>query len=148
MKRRLKSFRETEREALNDPVYRQAYLEVLNEEIGAELRSLREARQLTQAEVAVRMGYANRSRIAQIEGSEGLSLALDTVVRYAQALGYRAQLIFQNEHESRPLIFSDLPQRSYSLVGHSSIPNTNIYSCDVSKSEKPVSTGMLRAVAA
>lgn len=119
MKRKLKSFREVELEARKDPVYRQAYLDVVNEEIGAELRSMREAQELTQTEVGARMGYANRSRVAQIEASEGLSLALGTVVRYAQALGFRTKLVFENAQGSRALDLEHLPD---------GVPRTIVYS--------------------
>jgi transcriptional regulator with XRE-family HTH domain len=114
MKRKLTKFRDYERQAQKqDPVYREAYLEVLGEEIGRELRSLRESAGKTQAQIAERMGYAHRSRIAQIESSQGLSLALETIARYAQATGYQVKLVFESvsREDSRTITLSHLPQR-------------------------------------
>lgn len=111
VKRKLTKFRDYEAQAQQDPVYRQAYIEVLNEDIGEELRALRESAGLTQVQVAERMSYANRSRLAQIEGSTGLSLALETIVRYAQATGYRTKLVFEAENgeSSRSVVVGQLP---------------------------------------
>lgn len=96
MKRKLTSVEEFFKDDLNTPELRKAYREVLDEELGEVLKSLRRNRGLTQQVLAERMGL-NRSRVAQIEGSEGLSLSLETLVRYAGALGYRVTLGFADE---------------------------------------------------
>lgn len=50
------------------------------------IRALREERQLSQSELARRMGYANRSMISKIETS-GDNITLKIVSRAAEALG-------------------------------------------------------------
>lgn len=97
MKRKLTSFREYVDEVMREPEVREAYLEILNEELGEVLRGLRESRGLSQAALAGRLGFKNRSRLSQIEGAEGLHLALETIARYAQALDYRVKLVFEAE---------------------------------------------------
>lgn len=76
------------KEFLKDPEYAALYRESANEEIGAMLRSIRKTRGLSQREVADKMGVS-RSRISQIEGTEGMSLALSVLNRYLLALGCR-----------------------------------------------------------
>lgn len=93
MKRRLTPVEEFFKDDLDTPELRKAYREVLDEELGEFLKSLRHRRGLTQQALAERMGL-NRSRVAQIEGAEGLSLSLETLVRYASALGHRVTLSF------------------------------------------------------
>lgn len=94
MKRKLTSIDEFFADDFADERQRQAYYEVTAEELGEVLRYLRNERGLSQAELARKLGYANRSRISQIEGAEGLSLSLETLARYANALGYRIDLGF------------------------------------------------------
>ena len=98
MKRKLTSIEEFFAGDFADERQRQAYYEVTAEELGEILRYLREQRGLSQAELARRLGYANRSRLSQIEGAEGLSLSLETIARYANALGYRVDLNFVDQH--------------------------------------------------
>jgi len=71
--------------------------EFFAEELGEILRYLRKQRGLSQTELARRLGYANRSRLSQIEGAEGLALSLETIARYANALGYRVDLNFVDQ---------------------------------------------------
>lgn len=97
MKRKLTAFREYVNEVMQEPEVQEAYLEVLNEELGEVLRGLREGRGLSQAALAGKLGFKNRSRLSQIEGAEGLHLALETIARYAQALDYRVKLVFEPE---------------------------------------------------
>lgn len=97
MKRKLTSFKEYAAEVLQEPQVKEAYLDVLSEELGETLRSLREMRGVSQMILAERLGFKNRSRLSQIEGTEGLHLALETIARYAQALDYRVKLIFEPE---------------------------------------------------
>jgi len=97
MKRKLTSFKEYAAEVLQEPKVKEAYLEVLNEELGGTLRSLRETKGVSQTVLAERLGFKSRSRLSQIEGTEGLHLALETIARYAQALDYRVKLVFESE---------------------------------------------------
>lgn len=98
MKRKLTSVEEFFKDDLDTPELRKAYRDVLDEELGEVLKSLRQNCGLTQRELAERMGL-NRSRVAQIEGAEGLSLSLETLVRYASTLGYRVMLGFVDDKE-------------------------------------------------
>ncbi len=97
MKRKLTSIEEFFANDFADERLRQAYYEVTAEELGEILRYLRELRGLSQTELARRLGYANRSRLSQIEGAEGLALNLETIARYANALGYRVDLNFVDQ---------------------------------------------------
>lgn len=97
MKRKLTSIEEFFADDFTDERQRRAYYEVTAEELGEILRYLREQRGLSQAELARRLGYANRSRLSQIEGAEGLALSLETIARYANALGYRVDLNFVDQ---------------------------------------------------
>jgi transcriptional regulator with XRE-family HTH domain len=94
-KRKLRRASELTEEFLRDPDYRAIYDEVAREEIGAALRAVRESRRLSQSEVAQRMGV-NRSRISQIEGTEGTSLSLDVLQRYSQALGCYIDIVLKD----------------------------------------------------
>jgi len=97
VKRKLVSIEEFFANDFGDERQRRAYYEVTAEELGAIMRYLREQRGLSQAELAQRLGYANRSRLSQIEGVEGLALSLETIARYANALGYRVDLNFVDQ---------------------------------------------------
>jgi len=93
MARKLPTFKEFFERKMKNPRFRRAYREVVAEELGEALRSLRDQRGVTQQKLARLLGKA-RSRISQIEGAEGLSLSLETIARYANALGYRLELHF------------------------------------------------------
>jgi ribosome-binding protein aMBF1 (putative translation factor) len=97
MKRKLTTFREYVDEVMQEPEVQEAYLKVLDEELGEVLRGLRKSRGLSQPALAEKLGFKNRSRLSQIEGAEGLHLALETIARYAQALDYRVKLVFEPE---------------------------------------------------
>jgi transcriptional regulator with XRE-family HTH domain len=84
-KRQLRRASELTEEFLRDPTYQAIFDEVVGEEIGAALRAVREAKRLSQADVAKHMGVS-RSRISQIEGAEGTALSLDVLQRYSNAL--------------------------------------------------------------
>ncbi len=60
----------------------------LNADIGAALKRAREARGLTQSEVAESMSI-QQSRVSQIESTKGVGLTLDVLARYVTALGCR-----------------------------------------------------------
>jgi len=113
MKRKLTTLEEFFKDDFQDPQLRQAYLEVLDEELGDILRYLREQRGLTQRELAERL-KTTRSRVSQIEGTEGLSLSLETIARYATALGYRMRLAFEDEDGDVVARFTlnEVPMRS------------------------------------
>ena len=113
MKRKLTTLEEFFKDDFKDPELRQAYLEVLDEELGDVLRYLREQRGLTQYELSERL-KTNRSRVSQIEGAEGLSLSLETIARYATALGYRMRLAFEDEEGEVAARFTlnEVPVRS------------------------------------
>jgi transcriptional regulator with XRE-family HTH domain len=84
-RRPLKRATELTDEFLRDPEYAAIFDAVANESIGETLRAARDSRDLSQSEVARRMGVS-RSRISQIEGAEGTSLSLDVLHRYSKAL--------------------------------------------------------------
>jgi len=93
MKRQLTSVEDFFKDDLNTLALRRAYRDVLDEELGEVLKSLRERAGLTQQQLAQRLGLS-RSRIAQIENVEGLSLSLETLTRYCAALGCATVLEF------------------------------------------------------
>ena len=97
MKRQLTSIDEFFADDFADERLRQAYREITAEELGEILRYLRDQRGLTQSQLAKLLGFRNRSRVSQIEGAEGLSLSLETIARYANALGYRVDLNFVDQ---------------------------------------------------
>ncbi len=97
MKRKLTSIEEFFADDFADEKQRRAYHEVTAEELGEILRYLRDRRGFTQHQLAERLGYKTRSRVSQIEGAEGLSLSLETIARYANALGYRLELHFVDQ---------------------------------------------------
>ena len=95
-KRPLKDATDLGRTFLEDPDYASSYRETANEEIGAALRALREAKEMSQREVAAAMGVT-RSRVSQIEASEGTSLALSVLDRYARALGCHLEITLRDD---------------------------------------------------
>ena len=98
MKRQLTNIDEFFANDFADERLRQAYREVTAEELGEILRYLRDQRGFTQSQLAELLGFRNRSRVSQIEGAEGLSLSLETIARYANALGYRVNLNFVDQN--------------------------------------------------
>jgi len=84
------------RESMKDPEARRLYREVLDEELSWLLSYLREERGLSQKEVAQRLGVS-RGRVSQLETSAGLSMSLESLARYAQALGLSLRLEFADE---------------------------------------------------
>lgn len=90
------NFREYFKESLKDPDSARLYREVLDEELSWLLAHLRELRGLSQKEVAERLGVS-RSRISQMETSAGLSMTLEGLARYVQALGLTLRLEFRDE---------------------------------------------------
>ncbi|BCZ93197.1 hypothetical protein TthAA37_23860 (plasmid) [Thermus thermophilus] len=89
-------FKEYFRESMKDPEARRLYREVLDEELSWLLGYLREERGLSQKEVAQRLGVS-RGRVSQLETSAGLSMSLESLARYAQALGLSLRLEFADE---------------------------------------------------
>lgn len=86
-----------------DPELAHFLLEELNRDIGASLKEAREARGLKQKDVAAAMGV-NPSRVSQIESTQGVSLTLDVLSRYVNALGCRLDVnIVAPEHDQEPL---------------------------------------------
>ena len=84
------------RESMKDPEARRLYREVLDEELSWLLSYLREERGLSQKEVAERLGVS-RGRVSQLETSAVLSMTLESLARYAQALGLSLRLEFADE---------------------------------------------------
>ncbi len=93
MKHKLTSVDDFFKDDLDTPELRKAYRDVLDEELGEILKFLRSRAGLTQQVLAKRLGLT-RSRIAQIESAEGLSLSLETLTRYCAALGCAVVLNF------------------------------------------------------
>lgn len=98
-KRPLERASDRSRELQNDPAYAAIYREAANDELGAALRALRKAKGMSQREVAESMGVT-RSRISQIESTEGTALALEVLGRYARALRFKLELSFHDEQGS------------------------------------------------
>lgn len=97
-KRPLKRASDLSREFRTDPSYAALYHETAHEEIGAALRALREAKRMSQRQVAEAMGVT-RSRVSQIESTEGTALALEVLDRYARALHCRLEISLTDEHD-------------------------------------------------
>lgn len=77
-----------------------------NADIGAALKKAREARKLTQSEVAAAMGI-QQSRVSQIESTKGVGITLDVLARYVSALGCRLDVdIFDPETDG---LISNVP---------------------------------------
>ena len=101
-----KSWGEVRETYLRDQEFAAGYQEVVNEEIGAALKETRESKGLSQREVAERMGVT-RSRVSQIEGTEGTKLTLEVLNRYANALGYHLTVGLQADTGLIPLYIFD-----------------------------------------
>lgn len=89
-------FRQYFKESMRDENLQRLYREVLEEELAWILSYLRQERGLTQKQVAERLGVS-RSRVSQMEVRASLSLSLETLARYAQALGLALRLDFVDE---------------------------------------------------
>lgn len=95
-KRALERASDRSRAFQSDPAYAGLYREAANDELGAALRALRKAKGMSQREVAEAMGVS-RSRISQIESTEGTALALDVLDRYARALHCRVEVSLHDQ---------------------------------------------------
>lgn len=73
----------------------EAFRAAVSESIGSSLREARAHAGMTQDQVASAMGIT-RSRVAQIEGSEGSSLSLRNLLKYAHAVGCRLDIDLVN----------------------------------------------------
>lgn len=116
-KRPLKRASELTKEFLKDPDYAALYREVADEEIGAALRAVREAKGLSQREVAERMGVT-RARVSQIEGTLGTRLALEVLSRYARAVGCHLDISLEdlsNGIEMAQVFVPNLPQHDEAI---------------------------------
>lgn len=88
----------------NDPELASFLLDEFNRDIGAALREAREARGLKQKDVANAMGV-KPSRVSQIESTQGVSMTLDVLSRYVNALGCRLDVnIVDPEQDEYPLV--------------------------------------------
>lgn len=96
-KRSLERASDRSRRFQKDPAYATLYREAADDELGAALRTVRDAKGMSQREVAEAMGVT-RSRISQIESTEGTALALEVLDRYASALGCRLEVSLRDEH--------------------------------------------------
>lgn len=86
-----------------DPELLRYFKEAVGESIGASLRLAREQTGLTQQDVARNMGIS-RSRVAQIESTQGVALSLDVLNRYATALGYRLEIDIVDPDTDEPVV--------------------------------------------
>lgn len=98
-KRPLQRANEMTRAFLKDPDYAALYREAADEEIGATLRSVREARDLSQQEIAARLGVSC-SRVSQIEGTAGTKLSLEVLGHYARAVGCHLDITLRDSHNN------------------------------------------------
>lgn len=93
---------EMTRAFLENPDYAALYCQAADEEIGAALRSVREARGLSQQEIAARLGVSC-SRVSQIEGTEGTKLSLGVLSRYARAVGCHLDITLRDSHNNNTM---------------------------------------------
>jgi DNA-binding XRE family transcriptional regulator len=82
--------------------------EVIATAVGQALAQLRAAEHLTLAQVGDAM-QVTRARVSSIE--KGENAKLDTVARYAAAVGYRARLVLEPAKPGGPRITLDLTQQ-------------------------------------
>src|SRR5688500_9723178 len=87
------------RELYRDPEFRLAWDNDLPLHIARAVRRLRDARNMTQAELAAAAG-TTQSRIARIEAA-GQNLTIDTLMRIVRALGGRVRLTIMPEELGR-----------------------------------------------
>lgn len=84
----------------------------VSDSIGSSLREARQHARMTQEHVARAMGIS-RSRVAQIESSEGASLSLRNLLKYAHAVGCRLDIDLvdpdTDEAVTSILLFDDEP---------------------------------------
>lgn len=95
-KRQLQSAAELLHEELKDQDFAREYAAIVADGIGRALREARSEANLTQSALAELLGLA-RSRISQIEASEGTGLSLEALNRFAVACGYRVKVILENQ---------------------------------------------------
>lgn len=69
----------------------QSFRAAVTESIGSSLRAARTHAGMTQVQVARAMGVT-RSRVAQIEGSDGSALSLRSLLKYTLAVGCRLDI--------------------------------------------------------
>lgn len=93
------------------------------------IKRLREKRELTQLELAQRMGYKTKSAVSQLEAS-GDKITLKTVTRAANALGVpEAYLMgwYDDEEDNNPIdtsTYSDLsPNEQIIIERYRSVPD-------------------------
>lgn len=91
---------------------RNSFRAAVTESIGSSLRDARTHAGMTQEQVARAMGVT-RSRVAQIEGSEGSALSLRSLLKYTLAVGYRLDIDLvdpeTDEAVTSILLFDDKP---------------------------------------
>lgn len=126
------------RDSMQDPEERRLYREVLEEELRELLVHLREDRGLTQEKLAKRLGVS-RSRVSQLETTGGLSLTLETLARYAQALGLSLRLEFADENGEVLARYSLSPDEPLESTA-AGWTNVDISSLSLSWDETPIGT--------
>lgn len=86
----------------DEPELIEAFRAAVTYSIGDSLREARAHAGMTQDQVARAMGIT-RSRVAQIEGSEGSSLSLRNLFKYAHAVGCRLDIDLVNPETDEPV---------------------------------------------
>lgn len=79
----------------SEPGLLETFRAAISGSIGDSLREARAHAGMTQDQVASAMGIT-RSRVAQIEGSEGSSLSLRNLLKYSHAVGCRLDIDLVN----------------------------------------------------
>ena len=115
-KRELRTVSSIIREELKDPIFARNYADIASCDFGNTLKDIRESAGLTQSELAVRLGVT-RPRVSQIESTEGNSISLEVLNKFASACGFKVQVSFHGKRQELGMYastLSDFPEYIYS----------------------------------